>query len=159
MGVKKYFGDKPQKEPRPFTAQFGVDDGLDVDLIEDTKPSYFPSPEKLAEYEELQEGAADRVLSLVEAEQKHRHLWETRALNKHYFAVKLGQVLFFLLATLVVVASVGLAVNGYTTASVAIAIIGLLAVIRNAKFNLPKQQKFAHRPKKKFHNNKRYRRK
>lgn len=158
MGIKKYFGEKPQKEPKPFTAQFGIDDDYDVSLIEETKPSYFPSPEKLAEYEELQEGAADRILALVENEQKYRHQWEKEALAKHYITLKTGQFLAFFTSLIIVAAVIYLSIKGYFIPAASLAFAGLLSLALNIKYNIAKQQRFPKRPRKKFkHRNNRSR--
>lgn len=40
-----------------------------------------PPPSYLREYDTIVSGAADRIISMAEAEQKHRHRWERSALN------------------------------------------------------------------------------
>jgi uncharacterized membrane protein len=40
-----------------------------------------PPPSYLREYDNIIAGAADRIISMAEAEQKHRHRWERSALN------------------------------------------------------------------------------
>lgn len=40
-----------------------------------------PPPSYLREYDIIIAGAADRIISMAEAEQKHRHRWERSALN------------------------------------------------------------------------------
>jgi uncharacterized membrane protein len=40
-----------------------------------------PPPSYLSEYDAILPGAADRIISMAEAEQKHRHSWERSALN------------------------------------------------------------------------------
>ena len=40
-----------------------------------------PPPSYLREYDIIIPGAADRIISMAEAEQKHRHHWERSALN------------------------------------------------------------------------------
>lgn len=150
MGVKKYFGERPQKEPKPFSAQFGVNGNFDDELIEDTRPSYFPAPEKLAEYEELSEGAADRIIALVQKEQDQRHRWENDSLSKHHATARLGQFFAFLSVFVVVAAVIFLsAQNQYISASV-LALAGIIAIGLNVKSKPEKKQKFVPRPRKKF---------
>jgi uncharacterized membrane protein len=49
------------------------------DIAEFSGP--LPPPSCLREYDIIIAGAADRIISMAEAEQKHRHSWERSALN------------------------------------------------------------------------------
>ncbi len=154
MGVKKYFGEKPQKEPKPFSAQFGVEDDYDFDLIEETRPIYYPSPEKLAEYEELQEGAADRIIALVEEEQKQRHDWDKAALKEHYRLIKQSQNIAFFIITLIITAIVILGIIGAIIPAATLSLSGLFLLLFHFKRNAPKEISVQNILNKKFkHNN------
>jgi len=127
MGVKKYFGERPQNNPKPFKAQFGNDnDSYDMDLIEESKPVYYPSPAKLAEYEEIQEGAADRILTLVEKEQKISHDMIAKSIHLNDMNIKLGQLYFVLLAILVVAVTVYLSFEGYVIPAAGLGLGGMV---------------------------------
>lgn len=57
-----------------------------------------PDPTILESYDYVVEGAAGQILSMFEAEQKHRHAWETRALKAYTISSVLGQILGFVIA-------------------------------------------------------------
>lgn len=57
-----------------------------------------PDPSILESYNYVVEGAAEMILRMFETEQKHRHKWETQALQSYTVSNLLGQVLGFLIA-------------------------------------------------------------
>lgn len=59
-----------------------------------------PPPAVLEGYERLVPGAAERLISLVEADAKHQQELEITALRAEISSYRLGQVLGFLIATL-----------------------------------------------------------
>ena len=56
-----------------------------VDLLHRSMERYYsgplPPPEMLREYEEVLPNAAERIMTMAEAEQGHRHRWEKQALS------------------------------------------------------------------------------
>lgn len=58
-----------------------------------------PAPWALREYEEIQEGAADRIISMAEEQQAHVHSMEKKALAQGSFMARTGQILAFLVVT------------------------------------------------------------
>lgn len=57
-----------------------------------------PDPTVLESYDYVVEGAAEQILRMFEAEQKHRHKWEMSALRSHTISSLFGQVLGFVIA-------------------------------------------------------------
>ena len=49
-----------------------------------------PSPESLAEFESIQVGFADRIVSMAEKSQLHRHNWENITLESEVHNAKIG---------------------------------------------------------------------
>jgi uncharacterized membrane protein len=93
------------------------------------KFSSIPSAGMLRAYEDLSEGAADRLIEMAEIEQTHRHEWENRALKVAASSQKLGQICGLLVALAIIGASSHLALNGdYLTAS-SIAVTGFLSLM------------------------------
>ena len=56
-----------------------------------------PPPEALARYEEIQPGAADRILKMAEKQQEHRMALETKAIGGQVDQSKRGQLFGFIL--------------------------------------------------------------
>jgi uncharacterized membrane protein len=93
------------------------------------KFSSIPSAGVLRAYEDLSEGAADRLIEMAEIEQAHRHEWENRALKVAATSQKLGQICGLLIVLAIIGASSHLALNGdYVTAS-SIAVTGFLSLM------------------------------
>ena len=55
-----------------------------------------PPPEALARYEEIQPGAADRILKMAEKQQEHRMALETKAIGGQVDQSKRGQIFGFI---------------------------------------------------------------
>lgn len=92
-------------------------------------PDFLPSPEVLEGYNYVVEGSAARILAMFEAEQKHRHEWETNALGTHTFSTILGQVLGFLIAACVFVSAAYIGTSGNSAAGALIWVFGLALVV------------------------------
>lgn len=88
-----------------------------------------PHPEILEGYDYVIEGSAERILSMFENEQKHRHSWESRALRIHSISTVLGQLLGFLIATSVFGAAVVIGLYGDTNTAAFIWVFGLAIVV------------------------------
>jgi uncharacterized membrane protein len=124
MGIKKYYGEPPLKETRPFTSQFaGEYDEFDAEFMEDLKPQVFPSPEKLAYYEEISKGAAKEILDLVKKEQSQRHSWENAVLVNNKKNIFLGQFLIFMLLICTASVSIALAFNHFQILGFGLALV------------------------------------
>ena len=84
-------------------------------LPEETRTAYvqaasfkgpLPPPVLFAQYEEILEGSANRIMELTEREQHHRQSWEMAVLGLQGGDVRRGQWLGFLLGALGIVAGV-----------------------------------------------------
>ena len=69
-----------------------------------------PPPEALARYEEIQSGAADRILKMAEKQQEHRMALETKAIGGQDDQSKRGQIFGFIAIFLCIGAAVFFAV-------------------------------------------------
>lgn len=69
-----------------------------------------PPPEALARYEEIQRGAADRILKMAEKQQEHRMALETKAIGGQVDQSKRGQIFGFIAIFLCIGAAVFFAV-------------------------------------------------
>lgn len=69
-----------------------------------------PPPEALARYEEIQPGAADRILKMAEKQQEHRMALETKAIGGQVDQSKRGQIFGFIANFLCIGAAVFFAV-------------------------------------------------
>ena len=69
-----------------------------------------PPPEALARYEEIQPGAADRILKMAEKQQEHRMALETKAIGGQVDQSKRGQIFGFIAIFLCIGAAVFFAV-------------------------------------------------
>ena len=69
-----------------------------------------PPPEALARYEEIQSGAADRILKMAEKQQEHRMALETKAIGGQVDQSKRGQIFGFIAIFLCIGAAVFFAV-------------------------------------------------
>jgi uncharacterized membrane protein len=90
---------------------------------------FMPSPELLEGYDYVVQGSAERILSMFENEQKHRHAWESDALKTHKFSTILGQVLGFLIAISLFVSAAIIGVFGNSTIAAFIWVFGLAIVV------------------------------
>ena len=94
-----------------------------------------PSPAILREYDEVSEGAADRIIEMAEIEQNHRHEWEFESLQAYERSFRLGQKCGALVAIIVTLSAiyVGHFLKDHYLASV-IAIGGFSSIIVSTIF-------------------------
>ncbi len=90
---------------------------------------FLPSPEVLEGYNYVVEGSAARILGMFEAEQKHRHEWENKALSTHTFSTILGQILGFLIGISVFVSAAFIGMSGNSATAAFIWVFGLAIVV------------------------------
>lgn len=84
-----------------------------------------PLPQHYAEYEKILPGAADRILSMAEKEQNHRHSREKKVNNYPYWGLAVGAILSVLCFTF----SYLLFVNGRPVGGGAMLSVSVLGVI------------------------------
>lgn len=74
-----------------------------------------PPPALLRQYDELLPGCADRILSMVESNSRHRQALEAKVVDATCKVATRGQVLGFALAFTVIVLGAGLIHSGHET--------------------------------------------
>lgn len=88
-----------------------------------------PHPEILEGYDYVIEGSAERILTMFEREQMHRHEWEARALKIHSLSTILGQILGFFIAVAVFAAAIVIGLYGDTNTAAFIWVFGMAIVV------------------------------
>lgn len=79
-----------------------------------------PPPSVLQEYEYVAEGSVDRILAMAEVEQEHRHDWEAACFKAQVKSQRIGQVLGFILALLIIFVTWKLTLLGKETVAAAL---------------------------------------
>jgi len=67
--------------------------------------NFLPSPGILESYEEISEGSVKKIIDMAESEQQHRHSWENKYLKSMSYTTRVGQLLGFALAIIIVYAA------------------------------------------------------
>lgn len=88
-----------------------------------------PSPELLESYDYVVEGSAKQIMEMFEAEQKHRHAWEEKALRTHHLSSLLGQILGFLICLSVFGSASIIGIYGSQTIAATIWVFGLSIIV------------------------------
>ncbi len=88
-----------------------------------------PPPDILAEYERVVPGAADRILTMAEGQQKHRHQLENKVTDHNIDRTNRGQKLTFVLSLVVFIGAVIIAVFGNPAWAFSIMLADLLALL------------------------------
>ncbi|MEU2289457.1 DUF2335 domain-containing protein [Streptomyces bacillaris] len=88
-----------------------------------------PSPHMLAEYEAVLPGLAERIVSMAEGEQAHRHELEKTDLRQDYIISRTGQVLGITALLVIAALAAYLGYLGHPGWAVAVAGIDIAAVV------------------------------
>lgn len=88
-----------------------------------------PPPEMLAKYEEVQPGLVDRIVSMAEREQAHRHVQEASLVAGELRKQTLGQALGFGVTIAGLATTFGCAVYGHGTTAAIIGTVNLVSVV------------------------------
>ena len=119
------------KEEPEFSTLQGIESELHCNFA-----GSLPSPEVLAEYNHLVAGAADRMISIAEKEQEHRHKMQEKLLDARLIALKqaknerrLGQIFAFSLAVVAVVSGAITAMLGEPIAGEVIGSVGVAGLV------------------------------
>ena len=123
MNDEPTYTDKPYKTGG-YKEQKGARDRIQNRTVE-----ILPHPEVLESYNYVVEGSAKMILTMFENEQKHRHEWETLALQVHKFSSMLGQTLGFLIAVAVFVSATFIGIYGNTTIAAFIWVFGMAIIV------------------------------
>lgn len=88
-----------------------------------------PSAEELGHLEAVLPGAADRVITMAEREQEHRHTATNSIVDKEFAYRGRGQIITILALTLILLAVGGIAWLGDTKSAAALGSVTIVAVV------------------------------
>ena len=92
------------KHQKSVQASGKNDNGQEVKLVhQEAYQGPLPHPDLLVKYEEIIPGSAERILSMAEKEQKHRHQLENEVIKKEIAQKGRGLNFGFTLALLIIV--------------------------------------------------------
>jgi uncharacterized membrane protein len=97
-----------------------------------------PPPEDLQRYDQVMPGLADRIVSMAEREQMHRHAMQEVSVRGGLDIAKRGQLLGFAIAIIVLGVALALVLLGHETAGTVIASVDLASLA--AVFAVGRQQ-------------------
>lgn len=88
-----------------------------------------PPPKMLAGYEAAVPGAGDRILTMAESQQAHRHAIETKVIDSNISLERLGVIIGGIISAIVVVGSMALIALGKSVEGMALVIGELVALV------------------------------
>lgn len=88
-----------------------------------------PDPRTLAEYEQVQPGFAERIVSMAEKQQEHRLILEERVISGNVRAQLLGVILGFLLGLSGIVGGTDIALHGYPVGGFSTVLAALASLV------------------------------
>lgn len=109
-----------------------------------------PAPGILESYEEISPGAVKQILELVQDEQNHRHKWENSYLKTLGNNHKIGQLLIFVLAIVILYSAIALVSANKLLVGVVVSVLGFgfLSILAIANSISSKE---VERPRKRFY--------
>lgn len=72
----------------------------------------FPSPAMLESFEEIHPGMVGELLTMVQKEQTHRHRLEKNIIKSQAYTKRIGQLLVFALAVIIIYSAITFSVEG-----------------------------------------------
>ena len=108
-----------------------------------------PAPGILESYEEISPGSVKLILEMAKSEQDHRHNWENRYLRAMAYTSRVGQLLGFALAIILVYTCMMLAYSDKEGVAAFIAFSGF-AFLMMAALSSAKSRKHVVRPRRNF---------
>lgn len=100
-----------------------------IHQVEERYSGPLPHPQHLEMYERTLPGAADRILTMAEKEQDHRHAWEDRELRSSIFTETVGRFGGIGVAVALVVGAVFCAVTGANAIGVALVTASAVSMV------------------------------
>ncbi len=85
-----------------------------------------PAPGILESYEEIAPGSVEKILQFVKQEQEHRHRVDSQYIKMLANTYRMGQLLAFLLAVIVLYVSVLLITEGHTAFAASVLVFGFV---------------------------------
>lgn len=89
-----------------------------LQVISEVRTMYsgpLPRPEDLERYERIHPGLADRIMTMAEQQQKHRHECESEIIHKNLGISVKGQFIGAFIALVCIAAAVYLSISGHDT--------------------------------------------
>jgi len=100
-----------------------------------------PPPELLRKYEELVQGAADRIISMAEKQSNHRQILESQVINSNIGNERLGMILGFLICVLAISGGIYAVVQGKNATGIAAIVTPLVALVAVFIYGKSEQKK------------------
>jgi uncharacterized membrane protein len=99
-------------------------------------PGFLPPPGILESYELIVPGSVDKILEMARLEQEHRHNWEMKYLRQMAYSTRIGQLLGFALAIIIIYGCIISVVsqNYFVATLVAVSGFGFLIATALASF-------------------------
>ena len=94
----------------------------DASVIRKKYQHILPPIEMMEEYEELNPGTCERIFSMAEKEQKHRHSMDILTMEKYSRTVRLGRIFALIFIVVIAIATLILAIAGSIISSLVFAI-------------------------------------
>jgi uncharacterized membrane protein len=108
-----------------------------------------PSPGILESYEEIAPGSVNKILEMAKLEQEHRHIWENKYLKSMAYTTRVGQLLGFALAIILIYSSMALSLEKNDLLASVIVFSGF-AFLMIAALASANSRKHINRPKRQF---------
>lgn len=123
-------------QPEPVEGELEELDGaahpdqlpLNIRLTTEAMAGPLPSPTLLAQYDQVMPGLAERIVSMAEREQAHRHAIDHLEVEQPYRIARTGQRLAFSVTAMVLGVAVLLAILGHVTLAAIIAGIDVVTL-------------------------------
>jgi uncharacterized membrane protein len=116
----------------------------------DNRPhNILPSPGILESYEEIAPGSVNKILDMAKSEQDHRHAWENKYLKSMAYTTRVGQLLGFALAIILIYAALALH-NDDNFMLAAVIVFSGFAFLMIAALTSANSKRHINRPKRNF---------
>lgn len=124
------------------------------ETFESSNPSYgiLPAPGILESYEEIAEGSVAKIIDMAKLEQEHRHKWEMNYLRVMAYNQRVGQLLAFVMAIVVIFTSISFVMSGEYVFALIIAILGFAFLI-TLVYSVSSTRRHVNKPNMNHHNN------
>jgi uncharacterized membrane protein len=122
--------------------------------FESSNPSYgiLPAPGILESYEEIAEGSVAKIIDMAKLEQEHRHKWEMNYLRVMAYNQRVGQLLAFIMAIVVIFTSMSFVMSGEFAFALVIAVLGFAFLI-TLVYSVSSNKRYVNKPNMNQHNN------
>lgn len=123
------------------------------DKRHDNRPhNILPSPGILESYEEISPGSVNKILEMAKQEQDHRHAWENKYLKSMSYTTRVGQLLGFALAIILIYSALALH-NDENIMLAAVIVFSGFAFLMIAALTSANSRRHINRPKRGFNSN------